>query len=82
MIIEIGHFALILAFVLSVLQSVVPVWGAVKGDRRLMAVAPPVAGMQFLLVGIAFAALMQAYMVSDFSVLNVVENSHSAKPMI
>ncbi|MCC4246255.1 heme lyase CcmF/NrfE family subunit [Stappia indica] len=82
MIIEIGHFALILAFVLSVLQSVVPVWGAVKGDRRLMAVAPPVAGMQFLLVGIAFAALMQAYMVSDFSVLNVVENSHSAKPTL
>ncbi|SOB96928.1 heme lyase CcmF/NrfE family subunit [Stappia indica] len=82
MIIEIGHFALILAFVLSVLQSVVPVWGAVKGDRRLMAVAPPVAGMQFLLVGIAFAALMQAYMVSDFSVLNVVENSHSAKPIL
>lgn len=82
MIIEIGHFALILAFVLSVLQSVVPVWGAVKGDRRLMAVAPPVAGMQFLLVGIAFAVLMQAYMVSDFSVVNVIENSHSAKPTL
>ncbi|QGZ36821.1 heme lyase CcmF/NrfE family subunit [Stappia indica] len=82
MIIEIGHFALILAFVLSVLQSVVPVWGAVKSDRRLMAVAPPVAGMQFLLVGIAFAALMQAYMVSDFSVVNVIENSHSAKPTL
>ena len=80
MIIEIGHFALILAFVLSALQSVVPVWGAVTGDRRLMAVAPPVAGMMFLLVGIAFAALTQAYMVSDFSVVNVVENSHSAKP--
>ncbi|WP_417770292.1 heme lyase CcmF/NrfE family subunit, partial [Stappia sp.] len=80
MIIELGHFALILAFVLALVQCVVPVWGAVAGDRRLMAVAPPVAGMQFLLVGIAFAALSHAYVTSDFSVLNVVENSHSAKP--
>lgn len=80
MIIELGHFALILAFVLALVQCVVPVWGAVSGDRRLMAVAPPVAGMQFLLVGIAFAALSHAYVTSDFSVLNVVENSHSAKP--
>jgi cytochrome c-type biogenesis protein CcmF len=80
MITELGHFALILAFVLALVQCVVPVWGAVSGDRRLMAVAPPVAGMQFLLVGIAFAALSHAYVTSDFSVLNVIENSHSAKP--
>ena len=82
MIVEIGHFALILALVLSLVQSVVPVWGAMTRDTRLMAVAPPVAGVMFLFVGIAFAALTHAYMTSDFSVLNVIENSHSAKPLL
>ncbi len=82
MIVEIGHFSLVLALVLAVLQSVVPVVGAVRGDARLMAVASPVAGAMFLLVGIAFAALTNAYLTSDFSVLNVVENSHSAKPLL
>jgi len=82
MIVEIGHFALVLAFVLSLVQSVVPVWGALRHDQRMMAVAPPVAGMMFLLVGISFAALTMAYIASDFSVLNVYQNSHSAKPML
>ena len=82
MIVEIGHFALILALVLSLVQSVVPVWGAMTRDTRLMSVAPPVAGVMFLFVGIAFAALTHAYMTSDFSVLNVIENSHSAKPLL
>src|SRR5690606_17854442 len=53
-----------------------------RGDGRLMAVAPATAIMQFLLIGIAFAALAHAYAVSDFSLVNVVENSHSAKPLI
>ncbi|WP_349360096.1 heme lyase CcmF/NrfE family subunit [Stappia sp.] len=82
MIVEIGHFALVLAFVLSLVQSVVPVWGALRHDQRMMAVAPPVAGMMFLLVGISFVALTMAYIASDFSVLNVYQNSHSAKPML
>jgi cytochrome c-type biogenesis protein CcmF len=80
MIVEIGHFALILAFVLSLVQSVVPIWGALRHDQRMMAVAPPVSAMMFLLVGVSFVALMMAYVTSDFSVLNVVQNSHSAKP--
>jgi cytochrome c-type biogenesis protein CcmF len=82
MIVELGHYALVLAFVLALAQTVLPAWGAMRGDAPLMAVAAPVAGMQFLLVGIAFAALVNAYIVSDFSVLNVVENSHSAKPLL
>ncbi|PTW57634.1 cytochrome c-type biogenesis protein CcmF [Breoghania corrubedonensis] len=82
MIVELGHFALVLALALSIVQSVVPVWGARMRDERLMAVAAPVAGVQFLMVGLAFAALTFAYLTSDFSVLNVWQNSHSDKPLI
>ncbi|MEP0323901.1 heme lyase CcmF/NrfE family subunit [Bauldia litoralis] len=82
MIAELGHFALILALVLAAVQSVLPFWGAMTDDRRLIAVAGPAAVTQFLLVGLSFAALVHAYIVSDFSVLNVVENSHSQKPLL
>ena len=79
---ELGHFALVLALVLALAQSTIPFAGALRRDPRLMAVAGPAAVTQFLLIGIAFAALVQAYVLSDFSVLNVVENSHSAKPLL
>jgi cytochrome c-type biogenesis protein CcmF len=82
MIAEFGHFALILALALALAQSAIPFAGAMRGDPRLMAVAGPVAVTQFLLIGIAFAALVQAYVASDFSVMNVAENSHSAKPLL
>ena len=82
MIVELGHFALILAFVLALVQSVVPIAGALRDDARLMAVAPPVSVAKFFLVLVSFAALTTAYVTSDFSVVNVWENSHSAKPMI
>ena len=82
MIVETGHFALVLAFVLALIQSVVPVWGAVTDDRRLMLTAAPVANVLFALVTLSFAALTWAYLASDFSVVNVLENSHSAKPLI
>jgi cytochrome c-type biogenesis protein CcmF len=82
MIAELGHYALVLAFVLALVQSTVPLAGALRNDERMIAVAPTVAVMQFLLVGLAFAALVHAYVVSDFSLLNVVENSHSAKPLL
>jgi cytochrome c-type biogenesis protein CcmF len=61
---------------------VVPMVGAVREDDRLMAVAPPVSVALFCLVAISFAALTTAYVTSDFSVVNVWENSHSAKPLI
>ena len=82
MIVEIGHYALVLALALAIIQSVVPIWGAMRGDDRLMAMAGPIAFGQFLFVAIAFAALTYAHVVSDFSVTNVFENSHSTKPMI
>lgn len=82
MIAEIGHFALVLALVLALSQSIIPFWGAFRGDDRLIAVASPMAVTQFFLVGVAFAALVYGYVVSDFSLLNVAENSHSAKPLL
>ncbi len=82
MIAELGHFALILAAVVAVVQGTVPIWGTRIGDGRMMAVARPAALMQFLLIGLAFAALMHAYITSDFSVLNVVQNSNTHKPLI
>ena len=82
MITEIGHYALVLALALALVQSVVPLWGVRSGDAALMATARPVAVMQFVLIAVAFGALTHAYLVSDFSLLNVVENSHSAKPLI
>ncbi|MEQ1578924.1 MAG: heme lyase CcmF/NrfE family subunit, partial [Hyphomicrobium sp.] len=82
MIIEIGHFSLILALLVAIVQMVVPFWGARVRDSRLMAVAEPAALAQLVLVLIAFLALMHAYVTSDFSVANVFENSHSTKPLI
>ncbi|MFO1183274.1 MAG: heme lyase CcmF/NrfE family subunit [Bauldia sp.] len=79
---ELGHYALVLAFALAVLQTALPAWGALAGDRRLMATGGSIALTQFLLVGLSFAALVNAHVVSDFSLQNVVENSHSLKPML
>ncbi len=82
MIVETGHFALILAFALALAQAVIPFAGARLGDGALMRVARPTALMQFLLVAFAYGALTYAHVVSDFSLVNVIENSHSSKPLI
>ncbi|MCH8925997.1 MAG: heme lyase CcmF/NrfE family subunit, partial [Proteobacteria bacterium] len=82
MIPEIGHFALILALAVAVVQGVVPFLGANRGNLAWMELARPGAYLQLLLVATAFFALMYAYVVSDFTVLNVVLNSHSAQPML
>ncbi|MBL4927365.1 heme lyase CcmF/NrfE family subunit [Fuscibacter oryzae] len=82
MIVELGHFALVLALAVALVQATLPLIGAQIGDRRLMALAAPAANAQFLLIATAFAALTYAFVVSDFSVLLVVENSHTAKPML
>jgi cytochrome c-type biogenesis protein CcmF len=79
---EFGHFALILAFTLSLVQSVVPLFGAYRGDRRLMEFASSAAIGQLLFIAISFAALTHAYVTSDFSLQNVTENSNSAMPLI
>ncbi|NHF72727.1 heme lyase CcmF/NrfE family subunit [Paracoccus xiamenensis] len=82
MIAELGHFALILAFAVSLFQCSVPLYGAYRGWPAWMEAARPAAVAQLGLVGIAFAALTVAFVTSDFSVVLVYENSHSAKPMI
>ena len=74
MIVEIGHFALVLALVVAAAQMVVPAWGARIRDERMMAFAEPAALSQLGLLLLAFLALMHAYVTSDFSVLNVAEN--------
>jgi cytochrome c-type biogenesis protein CcmF len=82
MIPEIGHFALVLALVVAAVQGSVPLLGAARGDASLMEIARTGAVAQLVLVAIAFAALTQAYLTSDFSLANVVQNSHSSKPLL
>ncbi|WP_370311299.1 heme lyase CcmF/NrfE family subunit [Sagittula sp.] len=82
MIAELGHFALILAFLVSLVQATVPLIGAHRRWPGWMAVAEPAATAQFLLVAGSFAALTYSFVVSDFSLRLVVLNSHSAKPLL
>jgi len=79
---ELGHYALVLALVLAVVQACVPLIGARRNDPVLMGVAGPTAVAQFGFVALAFGALVACYLRSDFSVVNVFENSHSLKPLI
>ena len=79
---ELGHFLLTLALVLASLQMVVPLYGAAKRNPTLMNVGKSTAIASFLCAVGAFACLMHAYITSDFSVLNVTANSHSAKPLL
>jgi cytochrome c-type biogenesis protein CcmF len=79
---EIGHFALILAFIVAIFQSIIPLIGAASGNDKWMAAAVPAAKAQFVLTGLSFATLMYAFIVSDFSVRLVTLNSHSLKPML
>ncbi len=82
MIPELGHYALVLALALSLVQSVAPLIGARRRDDTLMRLGNSTALMQFGFVAISFAALTACYVTSDFSVANVYENSHSLMPLI
>ncbi len=82
MIVELGHFALVLALGVAIYLTLVPLYGAATGNVRLMELAVPAAIVKFFLIAFSFAALTVAYINSDFSVLNVWQNSHSAKPFI
>jgi len=82
MITELGHFALILAFGIALVQMVVPMIGAHRGWSGWMALAEPAATSQFILVAFSFAALTYAFVTSDFSLQLVFANSHSDKPLI
>ncbi|HWE77022.1 MAG TPA: heme lyase CcmF/NrfE family subunit [Pseudolabrys sp.] len=82
MIPELGHYALILALALGLIQSVAPVVGSVYRDGALMRLANSTALMQFVFVTASFLALVICYVTSDFSVATVYENSHSMMPLI
>ncbi|WP_149538858.1 heme lyase CcmF/NrfE family subunit [Siccirubricoccus phaeus] len=82
MIPELGHFALILALALSLVQAAVGLFGAQRAEARLMAAAPPLATGVLLATLAAFACLAWSYVVNDTTVANVVQNSHSAKPLL
>ena len=80
MIPEIGHFALILALALALVQATLPLVGAARGIPAFVAVARPAAQGQFVFVAGAFACLAWSFYSNDFTVTNVVNNSNSALP--
>jgi len=82
MIAELGHFALIFALAVAILQVVIPMIGAAFGWQGWMRVGTIAAILQFVGVAVAFAALTNAFVTSDFSLALVADNSHSAKPML
>jgi len=82
MIPELGHYALVLALALGLVQSIVPVIGARRHDVALMRLGSSTAVMQFAFVALSFLALTICYVTSDFSVASVFENSHSMMPLI
>ncbi|MGG5820305.1 heme lyase CcmF/NrfE family subunit [Falsiroseomonas sp. HW251] len=82
MIAEVGHFALALALILAFAQATLPMVGAQQRDARLMATAAPFAIGQCVAILAAFFCLMWSYAINDTTVANVVQNSHSQKPML
>jgi len=79
---ELGHFTLILALCVALVQAVFPLVGAARDNEVWMGLARPTAMFQFLLVSISFGCLTHLYVTSDFSVLNVASNSNTAMPML
>ncbi len=82
MIVELGAFALILALALAVLQTGMAAAGRLRRSPVLAGAAEGAAVACAVAVALAFAALIQAFAVSDFSVANVAANSHTDKPML
>jgi len=82
MIPELGHFALILALGVALLQVTVPLLGWWRRDRRMLAFAGTAAQAQFFCVIVGYACLTYAFIVKDFSVAYVAENDHSQLPLI
>ncbi|UCH49681.1 MAG: heme lyase CcmF/NrfE family subunit [Betaproteobacteria bacterium] len=80
MIPELGHFAVIVALMVSITQSFFALAGAARGNRLWMSIARPAAHVQFALVALAFGCLAYAFLSNDFSVLNVASNSNSQLP--
>ncbi len=82
MIAETGHFALILALIVAIIQGTLPLVGAQVRKQAWMSLAAPAALMQFLFIALSFAALTYSFVTSDFSLKVVAGNSHTLKPML
>jgi len=78
---EIGHFALILALLVALLLSSVPIIGAASGNTVWMGLAKPAARVQFMLIALAFICLAYAFAAKDYSVAYVAANSNSKLPL-
>ena len=81
MIPEIGHFALILAFVLSIVLGVLPIYGSLRGNDQLMATGRPLAQGVFAFVVVSYICLAYSFIQNDFSVLYVAQHSNSLLPV-
>ncbi|MFM9968258.1 MAG: heme lyase CcmF/NrfE family subunit [Burkholderiales bacterium] len=81
MIAELGHFSLILALFVAIVQAVLPLAGAARNNRAWMAIARPAAQLQFLLVALAFGCLTTSFIHNDFSVQYVANQSNSLLPL-
>jgi cytochrome c-type biogenesis protein CcmF len=82
MIPELGQFALVLAALVALAQSTIPLIGASRGNSRWMSLGASAAVLQCALIMLAFADLAYEHVVSDFTVENVVENSFAAMPLL
>ena len=80
MIPELGHFALIMALLMAVVQTIMPLAGATTRRPLWMAYGHPMAVGQFLFIALAYLCLTTSYMLDDFSVTNVANNSNSLLP--
>lgn len=81
MIPEYAHFSLVLSLALAILLAVLPLWGAIRDDARLMATARPLAAGHFVFSLVSFIGLTWAFATDDFSVITVAQNSNSQLPM-
>jgi len=81
LIVELGHFALVLALFVAVVQGVLPIAGTLRGNAAWIAIARPAAQMHFLLVAISFVCLTWAFVENDFSVQYVANQSNSQLPL-
>nr|AAC46139.1 CcmF [Paracoccus denitrificans PD1222] len=82
MLVETGHFALLVALCVALIQSVIPLVGAQRGWSGWMAVSTPTALGQFGMIAIALATLIYAFVTADFSLKMLYENSHTDKPLL
>ena len=82
MIPELGHFALILALPVALLQGLLPLIGVQQNRPAWIAFARPAAQAQWLLLLLSIACLTWAFVANDFSVLYVAQHSNSKLPLM